>query len=509
MMHQSTSTDEWSFGRILSACWRFKWRGILAGSVVIGLAIAALLILPKVYASEAKLFVRLGRENMGLDPTATTGGTVAITATRDTEMNSILEHLHSTKLLEEVLSKTSPGFDDLDPVHRQLALNELDKSISVDSPRGSTVIIIHLEDFSPTDAQAKLQTFVDAYLADHIRINRNLRSHDFFEEQSSLLKHQLADARNALRDAKTNAGIASIDGKRNTVEGQIDKAELRLQEVEVSLSAVAAEVESLETSLQDVPEELLAQFVEGTPNDGLAAMRQRLFELRTQEKEILSKFTPSHPEAIAISQLVADVEQALSEAEHNRANLMQAVLARKQADEASLMVQQGKLRDQLVQLTSQLKQLNENEALIGSLSDEVTQLESKYLAYVGDREQARLDEALRTDQITNVSILQEATISPLAIRPQKATVLLLAGVIGMLAGLGIVLTSEQFNPSQPSSAAKPPQGNPRDSQASRNGSETNGFESPPRNGHSPAQLNGSATVNGNGVGPHTASSNSH
>ncbi len=449
MIHQSPSSDDWSLGRIISACWRYKWRGSFVCLLVIAAAGAALYIMPKVYASEAKLFVRLGRENMGLDPTVTAGNTVDVTATRDTEMNSILEHLRSQTLLEKVLETTDPAFTQLSAVDQQLAVRKLQQSISVDSPRGSTVIVLHLEGLDPVEAQGKLETFIDVYLADHIRINRNLRSHDFFEAQSKLLKQQLGDARNELRDAKTTAGIASIEGHRASLEGQIDKAELKLQETDASLSAVAAERRSLERSLQTVPEVLLAQFVEGTPNDGLAVMRQRLFELQTREKEILSKFTPAHPEAVAIAQLVQEVETALAQEEHDREKLMQAVLARKEADEASLTAQQGELRKQLTQLKGKLKTLNQHEATIGGLSDEVAQLESKYMAYLGDREQARLDDALRTDQITNVSILQEATLAPLPIRPQKASVLLLAGVIGMLAGLGVVLTSEQFTPKYP------------------------------------------------------------
>lgn len=57
----------------------------------------------RVYRSEAKLLVRLGRESVSLDPTATTGQIVPITKSRESEIQTELEILRSRRIAEKVV----------------------------------------------------------------------------------------------------------------------------------------------------------------------------------------------------------------------------------------------------------------------------------------------------------------------------------------------------------------------------------------------------------------------
>ena len=66
---------------------------------------------PKEYRSEGKLFVRLGRENATLDPTATLGqdSIIAVPQSRESEINSVVEILQSRILLEKVVDALGPA----------------------------------------------------------------------------------------------------------------------------------------------------------------------------------------------------------------------------------------------------------------------------------------------------------------------------------------------------------------------------------------------------------------
>src|SRR5262245_24553379 len=63
------------------------------------------------YRSEAKLFLRLGRENATLEPTATLGQNPVVAAppSRDSELNSAQSLLTSQPLLEKVVDKLGAG----------------------------------------------------------------------------------------------------------------------------------------------------------------------------------------------------------------------------------------------------------------------------------------------------------------------------------------------------------------------------------------------------------------
>lgn len=429
--------------RLLSACFRYKWRAMAVVCLVMGAAAAALVMLPREYSSEAKLFVRIGRENLGIDPTATTGDKLALSATRDTEMNSILEHLQSRSLLEKVLDSTDAKMATATPMEREEALRSLQKKLFVDSPRASSVIVLHAEGSDPKTAQTVLASLVDCFLTAHMHVNRSSNSFGFFDEQSKLLNNQVEAARSALRDAKSKAGMASLDGQRHALESQISSSETKLAEIDADVAAIDQRQSSLERSLADVPDSLLPRFIEGTPNDGMAAMRQKLFELQTQEQEILAKFTPSHPSALSIRAQVEEVTKQLEKSSNDREKVIQAVLARDTANRAGLQAQRDRLTMQLSSLNERLRELNGHEVKIQALNNELSRLETQYLAYVERREDARIDDALMSDRITNVSILQPASFSPRPIRPQPRTVLMLAAVVAALAAAGIVIQADQ------------------------------------------------------------------
>src|SRR5262249_16596432 len=68
-------------------------------------------LMPKVYRSEGKLLVRLGRENMALDPAATLGTTPVLTVqqTQENEINSVIEILKSRALAERIVDELGPA----------------------------------------------------------------------------------------------------------------------------------------------------------------------------------------------------------------------------------------------------------------------------------------------------------------------------------------------------------------------------------------------------------------
>jgi uncharacterized protein involved in exopolysaccharide biosynthesis len=361
-------------------------------------------------------------------------------------MNSIVEHLRSRSILEKVLTAIEPAKVHATPEEKESAIRALKDGLFISSPRASTVIRIEAAATEPRKAQQIVAALVDVYLDEHMRINRPTGSYNFFLEQTELLKEQLESAQAALRDAKNLAGMASIEGRRGALEHQISALESRTHQIHAELAGSQAKIRSLQTAGDTLPEPLLRQMVAGTPSDGLATMRQQLFELRIREQEVLSKFTEAHPTAITIRQQVREVEDALKEKEPDRQQLVSALSAPEVAHRASLAVQKEELGSQLSELNAKLRSLNESAVVIEERTRKVQQLETKYLSYVENLEEARMDQALRVGRISNVSIIQPATFEPRPVRPSKARILLLAMLAGGIGGVLVALFSEHFSP---------------------------------------------------------------
>src|SRR4051812_28860520 len=95
---------------VLRAVFRHKGKAALFFLAVVAATLLIAFVSPRAYRSQAKLFVRLGRENATLDPTATFGQTpvVAMPQSRENEINTAVEILKSPVLLEKVIDAVGP-----------------------------------------------------------------------------------------------------------------------------------------------------------------------------------------------------------------------------------------------------------------------------------------------------------------------------------------------------------------------------------------------------------------
>ncbi len=92
---------------LLASIFRYKWRALLVSTLMFVVVMAGILLFPKRFQSEAKLFVRLGRGAASMDP-ATIGQTISIQESRETEMNSIIDMLESRALAERIVEDIGP-----------------------------------------------------------------------------------------------------------------------------------------------------------------------------------------------------------------------------------------------------------------------------------------------------------------------------------------------------------------------------------------------------------------
>ena len=73
--------------------------------VLLGAA-AVILFWPREYRSEAKVWIKIGRENSKLDPTAATGETIAIQENdREDEIKSVIDIMGSRGVVEKAVDK--------------------------------------------------------------------------------------------------------------------------------------------------------------------------------------------------------------------------------------------------------------------------------------------------------------------------------------------------------------------------------------------------------------------
>ncbi|XZE20601.1 GumC family protein [Pirellulaceae bacterium SH449] len=459
-----------SFGfdsqEIVSKLWHAKWKLIAFQVFVVAGCLAVLLLWPRGYISEARLFLQLGKESVAMDPTATVSGSLVNvqSSTREDEIITALDILQSREVASKVVDALTPAFvlgqEDLsqegtdgilvkakalvaqaieairqiDPLSdRERAIINIEKNLKVSAERKSEVIVLKFEAKSPERAQTILATLVEVYKEEHMRIHRTDGSLQFFTEQQAILAKELDDVNERLRIEKNRMGLASIAGQRELLEVRNKDVSLNLADAERSRASVNARTAKLKEDLARVPERINSTEVV-KPNSATDMQAQQLYTLQLQATEYETKYQADHPKLIAIRNLVREAEESYRKKESKSQEVTDDVnpihrdltldLLKTESEKAGV---EAKLKDLALQKESllvQLKELNQFDIQITDLERERGLREAKYVAYTNSLEEARLNKELEASRISSVVTAQEATLQERPVTPSKVLVVL-------------------------------------------------------------------------------------
>lgn len=373
-------SQEFTLDDVFHGLWSRKTLALATLCTTITIVGLATVVCPKSYTSEAKLFVRLGRENVVLDPTATLGQTGIATAplTRDAEMNSIAEMISTRQILGQVVDRVgvmrllkkakasdkagdiagdkagdAAGDDGQDPAAeldpatdidsatesdpvgdavawlksvgvlndlppRESAINKLGKTMVVEVVEESNVVRVSYETHTPEVAQEVVAALTDLYLQEHRRLNRTEGALELLTEQTHRLRTNLEKSEQELRDLKDRTGILSVSEDRFVLLERLGKLRDNLLKSRATDVALDAKIASLKRELQEMPETMVIESRTGAGNQGADGMRQQLFELEMQSKALAASLTEDHPQLQRVRDEVTAVSKMLEEAEAGR-----------------------------------------------------------------------------------------------------------------------------------------------------------------------------------------------
>lgn len=354
---------------LTSSLWHRKWSAMFTFLVTLSLVLVGIAVCPRTYRSEAKLFVRVGRESVTLDPTATTGQTIAVQSSREIEVRSIRDMLESRVLLEKIVEKLganyilypprgpiAPSSSDTatldatgtntadesvadegptpferfesklselveqartyarqvrlsDPVPaNELAVKKLAQSLSVDGGTKSSIILLEMESKSPQAAQRILQAFIDVYRELHVRVNRAQENYAFFANQTERLHDQLQQARQRMQQAKDQQGLVSIEVRKTNLQDQISNIEQQIRSIQARLSGTDAALAATNRRLADVPARLMTDEV-SSGDPATDTMRPQLFDLEIAAERAKVMYSEDHPERIRVMAQLASAQK--------------------------------------------------------------------------------------------------------------------------------------------------------------------------------------------------------
>jgi uncharacterized protein involved in exopolysaccharide biosynthesis len=463
---------------------RHKRKAIAFFLIVLIATIAGAFLAAEIYRSDAKLMVRIGRESVTLDPTASTGQVISVGPSRESEINSEIEILKSRELAQKVVDAIGPNVileglksksetGTLGPgqkMHKrfsiflsnlgvtkpltdqEMAIIQFTENFTVERQKNTNILLLSYEAPDPMLSQNILSKLIEFFLEKHIAAHRNVGSFEFFGKQSDQSKGQVAQIEEELKKLKSTSGVSSLDEQRRILMSRIGSLQ---QESEATQSAIAisrAKVKELKGKLEGMSPTLVTQETRGTSNQGADLMRARLYELQLKEQELLSKYTPTSMPVQEVSRQIEEAKALLAKEEPTRTQVTTGINTAYQElnldfikENANLSSSEAKahvIKTQLNGARAELTELNNTEVKMVNLQRELSLSDAKYRKYTENLEQSRIDQALMNNKMSNISVIQEATASQRPVKPLKSLYIALGFLLGILGGIFLAFFSE-------------------------------------------------------------------
>lgn len=441
------------------------------------LAYIVVIFAPRVYQSEARLMLRVGRESVRLDPTAgDAGDAMSLHRTREHEIQSAIGVMHSREILDRVVDDVGvsvvrsgvPASDDgsdgpgilgtilggiknalinFDSVpEREIAVRSLSEGISISAPTNSSVVSISYATDSPEIAQSVVDSWVDAYVQQHAKVHHTQGAHEFFARQGETLRQNLDEARAKLQKAKNEYKLVTIEGTQKMLEEQLTRVRDGLLEVETEIAAKGSRIQAFDKILKHSISATITEETSGMANEARDQMRSQLFALEVTEKDLRSKLTPEHPRLVAVQRQLEEARSIVGGTIDERKEVRESAnpahqqlseyFLLDQADQQGLLDKRKAFLMKQSELVTEMANLNDHERLVAALKTDVEILDKRYNSLADKLEQARLDKVLEKEKLTSVSVVQPATFEMRPVSPNKA----LCGIVGFLAASAIAIS---------------------------------------------------------------------
>src|SRR5271166_1550336 len=456
-IEQETTQSGLNVHGILFILFRHKWKILLCGAAGMLASAAVYFLLPPVYESEAKLFVRYV-----VDKSAVHGLASQIKMPNpqtDTLINSEVEILTSSDLAREVVQAI--GVERLMPgagakVTIEQAAHSVFRPLDVSVVKGTNIISVSYRSGDPNLPMPILQELVKRYFDKHLEVHRSIGAFDFVTKETQELQNQLNQTEAELKELKDKAGIVSLVESTASLATELGKSEADLDTAHAEFAAQEAHVKELERSLAVTDTNQPKNPTKPASGDVVQkyqSLVSRLTQLQQAETDLLSKYTPENRIVKVKQAQIAEFEKQRRDLEKKYPALIDTVVAGKTSEGArpDLLSERARLvgmQSRVEVLTSRVSALRARAAAISQAAPRIEELERKreveetnYKHSEASLEKARIDETLDPSRMPNISIVQAPSPPVKVTRDVKKFVIGFAGG-GVALGIAIALLIE-------------------------------------------------------------------
>jgi uncharacterized protein involved in exopolysaccharide biosynthesis/Mrp family chromosome partitioning ATPase len=456
-----------TLGDIYYILFRHKWKILLFSAI--GLIAAAIIpfVWPHVYESEAKLLVKYVVDNRVLsDPTGDARVSLPDGSGRNI-INTELQILTSLDLANEVATNVGPDKILGKPKASIYEAGAFIHNHLLVDPNNSDVIQIIFKHPDPTVVQPVLAQIISTYLERHAQVHRPEGADEFLTQETDQLRRRLASTEEALRSAKTNLGIISLDDAQKVFGEKISRIQQDIDDSKALLAQHQAAVDELakRTKIDQLPTNTVTAAAASTnaPSPEKVTEYKHVSDMvdafRTEEKSLLLQFLPGNSRVKDVRDQIASAEKQKKQLEDENPGLLAKKVAEAKVANPESVLQNDLitenatvmgLQSKIQVLTNELAEVRGHFAAVDAGASAITELErtrkleeAHYTYYSESLENAHIDEALRSNKNSNINTIQNPS-PPFRDVSKMTKVAAGVGLFGIIFGLALAFFIELY-----------------------------------------------------------------
>jgi capsular exopolysaccharide synthesis family protein len=319
----------------------------------------------------------------------------------------------------------------------------------------SNIIALSLENQDPKLAQQILGVLIAAYEDKHISAYRTAGSYEFFLQQTDQVRQALIKTENQLLELKNKFGFSSVEDRQHTLRDQYAVLSQQADANDSALAASKAKIEAVREQLGKYPETVTREVQKNLANQAYDYMRQELFRLQLKQQEVLSIYKPDTPQSKEIDRQVTEAEKVVKEQAANRTQTvvgsnpifmeLTSSLVAEETVYSAMLAKRTVLGRQMEKLMGDFRTLNEYEYSIKNLEREKDVLDANYSKYTKSLEESRIDDALKNQRISSISVIQDPSLPVRHIKPRMFRNLAAGLVLAVVGGLVLAFLLEYLD----------------------------------------------------------------
>lgn len=328
---------------------------------------------------------------------------------------------------------------------------KLAKSFKVVHASGSMVMDVSFTWDDPVVAQRVMGKWVGIYLDQRTKALERKSLYDFYASQSQRLARRIADTKDAIARYLLAVGGSSSKERLDALTQRIEQLQNRRTDAFVQLLGLQQGVRSAKDQMNDMPLEITSERqLDLSP--AWRDMSIKMGNFRQQRESALREYmsgtqpiTDIDAQIIGLKSQMAEEKAVIPQRQTVVPNDLVGLLKRDTLQN-NITVSELKKNiiaydDELGKLGGERKHLLQIEPELSSLEDQLAVDEKNFALYLNSLENARIDQELDKNRISNIAVIEQATYEPARVFPKSLIILLVALPAGVAVGLFAVYLS--------------------------------------------------------------------